>query len=284
MTLPPRPPIWFSALLIAAFLLCLSPARCSATAAPYATKIYVGNDVEVSLYSPTMFRFRVSGIQPERFPRQYEIPFVMGHLKPWPAVAYRRWTEGGFEWIETNGLRLRISKSDKTFEAWTASGSKRIYPSGGRIYGMFRDGYTLFDSASAFGERNRNSRYSHWFYNSATGRYVDTYLSGDLILDQFFIYGPDYPRLFQQLNDLVGPEPMLPKKAYGFFQTQHTGCKGSQTRLLNLSKKNYALITSPRTRSSWTPNGAMAVPASRSNSGAASIGLPPTPRPSRRKP
>ena len=74
-------------------------------------------------------------------------------------------------------------------------------------------------------------------YNFKTRRYVDTYLAGDLILDQFFIYGPGYDRLFRQLNDLVGPEPLLPKKAYGFFQTEESDCKGSQTKLMNIAKK-----------------------------------------------
>ena len=76
--------------------------RVAATAA-YATKIYIGQDVEISLYSPTMFRFRISQAQPERFPAKYEIPFVMGRLAPWPEVKYQRWTAGEFEWIETSG-------------------------------------------------------------------------------------------------------------------------------------------------------------------------------------
>jgi alpha-glucosidase len=203
----------------------------------YATKIYVGQDMEISLYSPTMFRFRVSAVQPERFPAKYEIPFVMGRLAPWPEVKYRRRTEGEFEWIESSALRIRVDKAHKSWTVWSGDGAKQIYPSDGPIRGMFRDGYTLFDSASALGERNLNSRYAHWFYNSKTGRYVDTYLAGDLILDQFFIYGPGYDRLFQQINDLVGPEPLLPKKAYGFFQTQESGCRGTQTKLLDLAKK-----------------------------------------------
>jgi alpha-glucosidase (family GH31 glycosyl hydrolase) len=215
----------------------LYPALCRAADQPYATKVYIGRDVEVSLYSPTMFRFRISQLRPNPFPKEYEIPFVMGSLKPWPEVPYRRWTESGFDMIGTSGIRIRVSSDQKTFGVWTADGSKQIFPSNGPIRGMFRDGYTLFDSASAFGERNLNSRYAHWFYNSKTRRYVDTYLAGDLILDQFFIYGPGYDRLFQQLNDLVGPEPLLPRKAYGFFQTQENGCRGSQTKLLNLAKK-----------------------------------------------
>ncbi|MGO8790551.1 MAG: TIM-barrel domain-containing protein [Terriglobia bacterium] len=215
----------------------LCPASCRAADYPYATKIYIGRDVEVSLYSPTMFRFRISQLRPNPFPEEYEIPFVMGRLKPWPEVTYRRWAENGFDMIETSGMRIRVASDQKAFSVWTADGSKRIFPSDGAIRGMFRDGYTLFDSASAFGERNLNSRYAHWFYNFKTRRYVDTYLAGDLILDQFFIYGPGYDRLFRQLNDLVGPEPLLPKKAYGFFQTEESDCKGSQTKLMNIAKK-----------------------------------------------
>jgi alpha-glucosidase (family GH31 glycosyl hydrolase) len=203
----------------------------------YATKIYVGQDIEISLYSPTMFRFRISEVEPERFPARYEIPFVMGRLTPWAKVQYQRWAEGEFDWIETPALRIRVEKARKSWTVWSGDGAKQIYPSDGPVRGMFRDGYTVFDSASALGERNLNSRYAHWFYNSQTGRYVDTYLAGDLILDQFFIYGPGYDRLFQQINDLVGPEPLLPLKAYGFFQTHAAGCRDTQTELLNLARK-----------------------------------------------
>jgi hypothetical protein len=195
---------------------------------PYATKIYIGQDMEISLYSPTMFRFRVSEVQGERFPTKYEIPFVVGRLAPWPSVQYRRWSEGEFDWIETSALRIKVEKACKSWTVWSGDGTKRIYPSEGPIRGMFRDAYTLFDSASAFGERNLNSRYAHWFSSSKTGRYVDTYLAGDLILDQFFIYGPGYDHLFQQLNDLVGPEPLLPKKAYGFFKPRRTSAEAAK--------------------------------------------------------
>ena len=208
-----------------------------AATAAYATKIYIGQDVEISLYSPTMFRFRISQAQPERFPAKYEIPFVMGRLAPWPEVKYQRWTAGEFEWIETSGLRIRVDKACKKWTVWSADGAKRIYPSDGPMRGMFRDGYTVFDAASAFDERNLNSRYAHWFYNVQTQRYVDTFLAGDVILDKFFIYGPGYDLLFRQLNDLVGPEPLLPKKAYGFFQTEENDCRGSQTKLLDLARK-----------------------------------------------
>ena len=230
------PACLFSVLLPFAFA-GFYPARCQAADLPYATKVYIGQDIEVSLYSPTMFRFRISQLTPRAFPDEYEIPFVMGRLKPWPDVPYQHSTDKRLETIETSAIRIVVSRDERTFSVWTAHGATQIYPSSGAIRGMFRDGYTLFDSASAFGERNLNSRYAHWFYNSKTGRYVDTYLAGDLVLDQFFIYGPGYDRLFQQLNDLVGPEPLLPRKAYGFFQTQESGCKGTQTRLMDLARK-----------------------------------------------
>lgn len=223
--------------IVVAVLLICGAAHAGASNPPYATKIYIGRETEISLYSPTMFRIRISEAQPERFPAKYEIPFVMGRLAPWPEVKYKRWAAGELEWIETSALRLRVDKACKTSTVWSADGTKLLYPSDGPIRGMSRDGYTVFDATSAFGERNLNSRYAHCFYNFQTRRYVDTFLAGDLILDEFFIYGPGYGRLFQQLNDLVGPEPLLPKKAYGFFQTEENDCQGSQTKLLDLARK-----------------------------------------------
>jgi alpha-glucosidase (family GH31 glycosyl hydrolase) len=193
--------------------------------------------VEVSLYTPTMFRVRVSRLQGEKFPAKYEIPFVIGKADPWPAVEYRHSGEEDFDIIETSQLRIRVSRLDHSWTVWSSGGEHQIYPSEGPIYGMFRDGYTVFDSASTFDEQTTYSRFSHWFYSPETHRYVDTYLAEDLIFDQFFIYGPGYDKLFQQLNELVDPEPLLPKKAYGFFQTQHLGCKGSQAQFMEVARQ-----------------------------------------------
>jgi alpha-glucosidase (family GH31 glycosyl hydrolase) len=193
--------------------------------------------VEVSLYTPTMFRVRVSRLQGEKFPAKYEIPFVIGKTDAWPAVEDRHSGEEDFDLIETSQLRIRVSRLDHSWTVWSSGGEHQIYPSEGPIYGMFRDGYTVFDSASAFDEQTTYSRFSHWFYSPETHRYVDTYLAVDLIFDQLFIYGPGYDKLFQQLNELVGPEPLLPKKAYGFFQTQHLGCKGSQAQFMEVARQ-----------------------------------------------
>src|ERR1039457_2483733 len=87
----------------------LHPAPGRARDRPYATKVNVGRDVEISLYSPTMFRFRTSQLRPNPFAEEYEIPFVMGRLKPWPEVPYRHWNEQGSDMIETSGIRIRVS-------------------------------------------------------------------------------------------------------------------------------------------------------------------------------
>ena len=206
-----------------------------ALAQKYATEIYVGADVQVSLYTPTMFRVRVSHLAGEKFPDSYEIPFIMGRTIPWAPVEFQRRLEGGFEVIETSTLQIRISPLDDSWTVWGANGKQQIYPSVGPVYGIFRDGYTVFDAASAFDQKTDYSRFEHWFYNSGTGRYVDTFLADDLIFDRFFIYGPGYDQLFRQLKDLVGPEPLLRRKSYGFFQTQHLGCKGSQSKLMDVA-------------------------------------------------
>ncbi|KPL10524.1 MAG: hypothetical protein AMS26_21375 [Bacteroides sp. SM23_62] len=204
--------------------------------ANYCTKVRLSDDLEISLYTPTMFRVRISALEEEKFPPRYEIPFVIGKLSNWEPVDYRQWDEGEYHCVETAVLRIRMSGEDLRWEVWSRGGEKQIFPSEGKIYGMFRDGYTVFDNASAFDERNNNSRYSHWFYNPETKRYVDTYLHEDLIYDRYFIYGPDYPSLFSQFNELTGPAPLLPLKGYGFFQTQHLGCTGTQEKLIQLAR------------------------------------------------
>ncbi|MBL7114055.1 MAG: glycoside hydrolase family 31 protein [Bacteroidales bacterium] len=203
----------------------------------YCSKVLVGHDMEVSLYTSRMFRIRTSNLEGEKFPPKYEIPFIIGKLEKWDPVEYSHWEDGQYDYIETEVIRILISKANLDWTVWSKGGERQIYPSEGRITGLFRDGYTVFDNASAFNEHNNNNRYTHWFYNPSTGRYVDTYLHEDLIFEQYFIYGPDYPALFSQLNELIGPEPLLPLKAYGTFHMQHLICEGSQEQLLAYARK-----------------------------------------------
>ncbi|SNZ00451.1 TIM-barrel domain-containing protein [Flagellimonas pacifica] len=202
----------------------------------YATKVYLADSIEVSFYSPTMFRFRVSALDSIKFPDKYELPFLIGHLDSWDKVECSfEENEDKYE-IQTSKIKLVV---DKESLDWTIfdNNSKKIYPTDGPIYGMFKDGYTRFDNASAFNETNLNSRYTHWFYNKETRSYTDTFLEEGLIMDNYFIYGPNYPSLFKQFNDLVGPEPLLPKKGYGFFQTQHLSCTGNQKDFMEVAQE-----------------------------------------------
>lgn len=202
----------------------------------YCTKIYSGNNIEVSLYEADMFRLRFSNLRGKNFPNKYEIPFVIGRLKKWDQVEYTILQSKNVFALETKKIRIKINLETYKWEVFSTEGNK-IYPSDAKRYGMFQNGCTVFDNASFFNEHNHNSRYSHWFYNPETGRYVDTYLEKDLILDKYFIYGPDYKTIYKKFNKLVGPEPLLPKKAFGFFQTQHLACEGSQEKLFEVVNK-----------------------------------------------
>jgi alpha-glucosidase len=226
-------------LIIAVVVATLSSSRAGAsTDVPtYATKVDLGSGIEISFYTPTMFRFRESRLTGSDDPAKYEISFLMGHTNAWPEVPFHLHQDEKFAYIKTSVLQIRVSRTDHSWTVWTEDGQKQIYPSSGPAYGIFRDGYTEFNAASAFDQPTFYSRFEHWFYSPATGRYVDTYLADDLIYDQFFIYGPGYDQLFRQLKDLVGAEPLLPRKAYGFFQTQHLGCKGSQTQLMEVARQ-----------------------------------------------
>lgn len=203
----------------------------------YCTRVPLFDDMELNLFTSKMFRIRTSSLEGERFPAKYLIPYTIGKLENWDKVAFREKEDEKNKYIYTNDMEIRIDKRNKSFTVWANNDAKsRIHPSDRPVYGMFKNGYTLFDAASAFNEVNNNSRFSHWFYNPEKGNYIDTYLAEDKILDQYFIYGPDYPSLFAQFNQLVGPEPLLHKKAYGFFQTQHLACEGTQARLMEVAK------------------------------------------------
>ncbi|WP_222982436.1 TIM-barrel domain-containing protein [Flagellimonas meishanensis] len=200
----------------------------------YATKIYFADSIEVSFYGPTMFRFRTSALDSLKFPKKYELPFLIGHLEPWEKVDCSFEENQENYQIQTSKIKLIIDKNTLDWTIFDID-SKKIYPSEGPVYGMFKDGYSKFDNASAFNEYNLNSRYSHWFYNQETKSYTDTFVKDSLIKDAYFIYGSDYPSIFKQFNDLVGPEPLLPKKGYGFFQTQHLSCSGNQDDFMQVA-------------------------------------------------
>jgi len=203
----------------------------------YVTKVRISDSVQVSLYTSSMFRVRISHLPGEnKFPEKYEIPFVIGKLENWARVDYSIIRKENITEIRTDKLIIVTDDFNCGFKVFTKD-NKIIYPSEGQVYGMFRDGYTLFDNASAFGQENNNSRFSHWFYSPLTKDYKSVFLKDDLIEDLYFIYGPDYPTLFKQFNELTGPEPLLPIKAYGFFQTQHLACNGSQEKLMKVAKK-----------------------------------------------
>ncbi len=201
----------------------------------YCAKIYLYDSVEVSLYTPSMFRFRISHFKGEKFPPKYDIPFAMGKVEPWEKVPFKHWENGGNYFIETSQIKIEISAKNLSFRVLDTKNSQQIHPSDEPVYGMFKNGYSLFDNASFFNEPNANSRYSHWFYNPESGNYTDIFLEENLIEDHYFIYGPGYTEIYQQFNELVGPEPLLPIKAYGFFQTQHLSCNGTQQKLLDLA-------------------------------------------------
>ena len=213
----------------------------------YCTHVPLMARMRLDLFTERAFRLRLSRMQgDDPFPPAYEIPFAVGKHTHWAPVPFTRTETDEEVVVTTSVLCIRFAKFDFRFTVWTADGSQRIYPSGGPVYGMFKDGYTLFDSASAFGEDNLNDSNAHWFFNPETGRYCDTYLAPssensehrwDEIHDQFFIYGPDYPTLFAQMNELVGPEPLPEKKAFGFFQTQHFAEHGSQQRLMTVARE-----------------------------------------------
>ncbi|AYB31913.1 DUF5110 domain-containing protein [Chryseolinea soli] len=203
----------------------------------YSTKVVFQDSLEVSLYSPTMFRVRISHLQGEKFPKQYDIPFAIGKTTPWKEVAYTKSEDRNTVSIKTDKIILRIAKRGLSWTVWSGDGKKKIYPSDGPTYGMFKDGYTFFDNASALNEANKNSRFAHWFYSQITQRYTDVYLAEDVLEDLYFIFGPSYEAIYAQYNTLVGPEPLLPRKGYGFFQTQHLACDGTQQQLLDVARQ-----------------------------------------------
>ncbi len=200
----------------------------------YCTQIEVIPGIRVDLFTPTMFRIRRSSLKNNPFPEEYEIPFTIGHTTPWEPVAHTVCQKGSPTIIRTEALQITCWKEKWRLHVEDIQGN-RLYPSTESTYGLFQNHCAVFDSATVLSEPNECSRYSHWFYNHETKRY-DIFLEEDAMYDVYFLWGKDYPAAFQQLNTLIGPEPMPARKTFGYHQTQHLGVPGNQKLLMQSAR------------------------------------------------
>ncbi len=201
----------------------------------YCTSIEITPRLRLDLFNSRAFRVRKSELPGKPFPSEYEIPFAIGHVHVWAQVAYEIGRTPTSVKVVTSALEIHVTESGE-WSVFTPD-ARQVYPSTGPIYGLFRDGYILFDSASAHRQPSHCSRHAHWFYSHATGSYVDTFIEAKLLLDEFFIYGPDYPALFRDFHEITGPVPIPCRKQFGFMQTQHLAEEGSQQKLLEVAAR-----------------------------------------------
>lgn len=203
----------------------------------YCTKIYLPNGDRVDLFTPSMFRVRMPKLDTKEIPDIYDIPFAVGKTDDWEEVEYEivEKTER-YYLIQTSEIKIYVHikwendlKTNK-FMVKTLD-DVPLYPTGENVYGMFSNKCIAFDSATFFGERTMCDRDSKWFYNKQTGLY-DIFLENGEIYDLYFIYAKTYKDGYKKFKTLVGAEPMLTKKGYGFFQTQFLGEKGTQETVL----------------------------------------------------
>lgn len=201
----------------------------------YCTHIEISERIRVDLFSPSMFRIRISDLEGEKFPAQYEIPFAVGHTDPWEDVSYTVEKVGANRKITTDALVLYCHSQDARFIVEKLDG-ERLYPSAQPQYGMFLNHCIVFDAANFHKNPTECSRYAHWFYNPETNLY-DISLPRDQLNETYFIYNEDYADAYAQFNALVGAEPMLSRKGFGFYQTQHLSKNGTQALLLETAKQ-----------------------------------------------
>lgn len=202
----------------------------------YCTTIDVSDCIRLDLFTPECFRVRRSTLEKERFPEEYEIPFAVGRTEAWDAVSHIAdgSTDSTMMAVQTEKLKIYVRKDTGAFIVEDTNG-RRLYPEDAPHYGMFCNHCIVFDSANFWKEETDCSRFAHWFYNPETGLY-DICLKEDKLLDIFFIYAPTYKQGYALFNTLVGAEPMLPRKGYGYYQTQHLSGKGNQKLLMETAR------------------------------------------------
>lgn len=199
----------------------------------YCTQIEITKDLRIDLFTDRGFRIRTFKNGRPDDPELYEIPFAVGHIDPWGPVAYEIRKEKKTVYIKTAVLTIIVNTETGIWTVETKE--KQLYPSDKPVYGLICNGCMIFDSAAGIFERNKNSRYTHWFYNETSQQY-DRYLGEDKIFDVYFLYGETYAALYREFNNLTGPVPMLPKPMFGFMQTQHLLKEGNQEKFLQLAK------------------------------------------------
>ena len=199
----------------------------------YCTKIQLENGERLDLFTPTTFRFRKPQFETQEIPDIYDIPFAVGKTDDWDEVEYEFTEEKGYFQIKTSQLYIYIKKRSHGYlnkvKVKDLEGNS-LYPNIESVYGMFSNKCIVFDSASFFFEPTTCDRESKWFYNRETGLY-DIFLEQG-IYDLYFIYGKTYKEGYKKFNTLVGAEPMLTKKGYGYYQTQFLGERGSQETVM----------------------------------------------------
>lgn len=203
----------------------------------YCTHIEISEGIRLDLFTETCFRVRISRLGEERFPVHYEIPFAVGHTQAWATVNYTAddRSDSTMVAVRTAKLCIYVRKNTGRFMVYSLDGV-RLYPVEAPKFGMFANHCVVFDAASHFNEYSACSRYCHWFYNPETGLY-DIPLAEDKLFDTYFLWGENYKDCYRQYNELVGAEPMLLKKAYGYTQTQHISAQGTQKKLMSVAKE-----------------------------------------------
>ena len=202
----------------------------------YSTKIYINDNVRLDLFTCSSFRVRAVA-RTEMFDERSEIPFAVGHTEPWGKVDFAEQEKDGVKTIITDKIIIKIRTGGYDGDSVLVfdKNGGRLYPTDEPKYGMFVNKCIVFDSASLFREYSKCFRYAHKVYNPQNGLY-DINLEEDAIYDTFFVCAETYKKAYALFSEIVGAEPMLPKKGYGFYQTQHIAAEGTQERFMRVAK------------------------------------------------
>ena len=205
----------------------------------YCTSVMITDGVRLDLFTEQSFRIRYSKLEGEPFPEEFEIPFAIGKTTPWKPVEYTvdRETDRTLVIVKTAKMVIYCPKAkndNDRFIVDTPMG-ERLYPEDVPVYGMFRNHCIVFDSANFHSADTTCSRFAHWFFNPDTGLY-DRQIRENKMMETFFIWAPTYREGYAMFNELVGAEPMMTKKGYGYYQTQHLSEKGTQALLMETAR------------------------------------------------
>lgn len=94
----------------------------------YCEKIPISGNIRLDLFTAVSFRVRISSLNGEPFPEQFEIPFAVGKVTPWEPVPYEadHVSDSTMVVVKTAKIVVYVRKDTGTFLVEDLGGKEAV--------------------------------------------------------------------------------------------------------------------------------------------------------------